>query len=400
MKILLVNSVYGTGSTGKIVLDLQRGLVELGHKAKVAYGYDFGIHSSNDEAISIEKAIGYYSHNICSRITDKAGFFSNKATHRLIKIINDYHPDLIHLHNLHGYYLNIEILFEFLKGSDIPIIWTFHDCWPMTGHCVHFSYINCKRWRNGCYKCPAKKKYPKSILFDNSTRNYECKKKLFTGIKNLTIVTPSIWLKGIVEQSFFQNIPVEVIPNGIDLKTFKPLKSNFREKYHLKEKKIVLAVANVWIEQKGIRDIIDISKRLKDNYQLVIVGLTEEQIKKFPENVIKIKRTNNVEELVQIYSAADVFINPSYEETMGLVTAEALACGTPVIVYNKTAVPEVVDEYSGVVIECGNISKMIDAIYSLKNYDKERIMQRAKYYEKKKQQSNYYCLYEKIINRK
>lgn len=400
MKILLVNSVCGTGSTGKIVLDLQHGLIEQGHKAKVVYGYDFGMHSNYKDTVSIESAIGYYSHNICSRLTDKAGFFSNKATYRLLKIIKEYRPDLIHLHNLHGYYLNIGILFEFFQNIDIPIVWTFHDCWPITGHCVHFSYINCERWKNGCYKCPAKKTYPQSILFDNSTWNYNRKKNLFTGIKNLTIVTPSRWLKGIVEQSFFEDIPVEVISNGIDLETFKPVKSNFREKYHLKEKKVVLAVANVWTEQKGIKDIVSLAKRLKNNYQLVVVGLTEQQMKTVPDNVIKIRRTNNIDELVQIYSAADVFINPSYEETMGLVTVEALACGTPAIVYNKTAVPEVIDEYSGVVIEGGNISKMIEAIYSLKNYDKESIMQRAKCYEKKKQQRYYYSLYEKIINRK
>lgn len=253
MKIFYVNSVCGSGSTGRIVTDLCQVLEHEGHEACVAYGVGNASKIAPDRTIRINNKPGYYAHNLLSRVTDRAGFYSANATKKLVKAIREYKPDLIHLHNLHGYYLNIALLFEFLAEAGIPVVWTLHDCWPMTGHCAHFDYARCDKWRDGCGHCPQLNTYPKSWLADQSARNYSDKRRLFTSVPNMTIVTPSRWLADIVQQSFLGQYPVTVIPNGIDLNVFKPTPSRFREDHGIGSKTMVLAVANVWSKKRGMR---------------------------------------------------------------------------------------------------------------------------------------------------
>lgn len=363
MKVFQINTTCGTGSTGRIAADIYRALKDAGHDCKIAYGRGKARDVPADDAIKTGLFFSVCIHAALARIIDRAGFFSRRATRKLIKKIAAYNPDIIHLHNLHGYYLNIRVLFRFLSQYNKPVVWTQHDCWPLTGHCCHFSAAGCDRWRNGCYACRQKREYPSSLLLDRSRKNYEDKKALFTSLKNTTLITPSEWLAGIVRQSFLNCYPVNVIPNGIDLDQFKPTKSSFRKDYRLEDRPIVLGVSAQWDKNKGLKDLVGLAGTLDGIYKVVIVGLNKAQMRSLPENIQGIRHTSNAVRLAEIYTAADIFVNPSIEETMGLVTVEAMACGTPVIVYNKTAVPEAVDEKCGFVVEPENgIGRMCDII--------------------------------------
>ena len=254
MKILEINTVCGITSTGRICAQIAEGLEKKGHLCKVVYGRKKVPDKYKEMSHRIGSDISIVKDALLTRIFDNVGFNSKKATKKLIEWAKDYDPDIIHLHNLHGYYINLEILFNYIKKYKKPVVWTLHDCWTFTGHCVYFSNIGCERWRNGCYACPKKHTYPKSLILDGSKRNYEKKKNIFTGVQNLTIITPSEWLANLVRESFLKEYPVKVINNGIDTSTFKPTKSNFRESYGLENKKIILGVANMWGERKGLYD--------------------------------------------------------------------------------------------------------------------------------------------------
>ena len=271
-----------------------------------------------------------------------------------------------------------------------------HDCWAFTGHCAHYSYEQCYQWRYGCHNCPQKKTYPSSFLLDASKKNWLKKKDLFTSVKNMKLVTPSKWLASQVEQSFLNKYPIMTIPNGIDLDIFKPTPSNFREKNGLVGKKVILGVASSWGSKKGLSDFVDLSMHLDDNYKIVLVGLTEKQKKELPSNILKITRTNNIRELAEIYTTADVFLNPSREETMGLTTVEAMACGTPVVVSNCTAVPEVVNSKCGIVLESFSVECICDAIDKALLIAKPFI-EKAGEYEKNKRYIEYMKLYESNV---
>lgn len=348
MKILQINS-FGSGSTGRIVVDLYKALEKNGHECIIGYGRD---QIERDvKSIKIGTSIDKYIHGAKTRIFDAHGFSSTKATKEFIKKVEEYNPDIFHLHNIHGYYINIKLLFRYLKDSKKPVIWTLHDCWAFTGHCAYFDFIGCNKWKSKCGNCIQKHSYPSSKLIDSSRRNYLKKKDLFTSLDNMTIITPSKWLANLVKESFFSKYNIQIINNGIDLNIFKPTKSNFRDKYNLKDKFVILGVANVWDKRKGFETFIKLAKRLDNNSIIILVGLDNKQIKMLPQNIIGIRQTKNIEELVEIYTAVDVYVNLSVEETMGLTTVEALACGTPVIVNNATAMPEIVDKDCGIVVK-------------------------------------------------
>ena len=396
MKILQINSVCGFGSTGRIAAQIQKTVEQNGGEGIIAFGR--GEAPDGVNSYKINSDIDVKIHGVLSRITDRQGFYSKGATHRLVNFIKEYNPDVIHLHNIHGYYLNAKILFDFLAEYGKPVVWTLHDCWAFTGHCSYFSYEGCDKWKSGCYSCPLKNEYPASILMDNSKKNYDEKKQIFTALKNAVIVTPSKWLGGIVKESFLGKYPVKVIYNGIDIDCFKPTESSFKEKYGIEDKKIVLGVASVWTEKKGIKDFYKLNEIIGDDYKIVLVGLNSAQLAELPEGIIGIKRTNSARELAEIYTAADVFVNTSREETMGLTTVEALACGTPAVVCNATAVPEVVTEKSGIVIEPDNIDMLLNAVKGI-SFSKEDCMERAAEFELSKQYRKYYDLYMDILNR-
>jgi len=396
MKVLQINSVCGIRSTGRICTDLADTLESRGCECKIAYGRDNVPGIYNKYALRIGNDFDVYFHATMSRIFDMTGFGSRCYTKKFIKWIEEYDPDIIHLHNLHGYYINIKVLFDYLIKAGKPVVWTLHDCWAFTGHCAHFSFVGCNRWQTGCMRCPQKTKYPASYVFDRSKKNWIIKKELFTNINKMIIVTPSHWLAGVVSESFLNKYPIKVIYNGIDTSVFKPTISSFRYRYSLQDKKIILGVASSWSDRKGLNVFIQLSKILDSAYRVIIAGLTKKQIEKMPKNIICIERTNNLRELVEIYSAADVFINPSVEETMGLTTVEAMACGTPVIVSDKTAVPEVVSEKSGLILNDMQINNVVNAIHVVLNGTYDPIIN-ALNYEKSKQYNEYFNLYNSLL---
>lgn len=379
MKVLQINSVCGTGSTGRIVVDLYKVLESQGHECKIAYGR--GDAPNDVNTIKIGNKFDNYWHVFKTRVFDKHGFGSLNATKKFIKKIKEYNPDVIHLHNIHGYYINIEILFNFLKEFDKPVVWTLHDCWAFTGHCSYFDYIGCDRWKERCHSCPQKSTYPSSKFFDNSKFNYEKKKELFTSIKNMTIVTPSIWLGDLVKKSFLKIYDVKVINNGIDLKVFKPNEGNFRKKYKLEDKFIVLGVASVWSNRKGLKYFKDLSKNLEDDHKVVLVGINEKQKRLLPSNIITINRTNSTKELAEIYTAADIFVNPTLEEVLGMTNLEALACGTPVITFDTGGSTECIDNTCGFVVEKGDVNSICNIIENIDKYTLTKYcVQKAKNY--------------------
>lgn len=351
---------------GRICTDIADMLISEGHECKIAYGRKIVPEKYKDIAYRIGSDFGVKVNGVKARLFDNEGFNARLATKKLIKWIKQYNPDVIHLHNLHGYYLNVKLLFDYLKTCGKKVVWTLHDCWSFTGHCTHFQVPHCDKWQTECGKCIRAKDYPKAI-FSHAKRNFKRKKQIFCGVPNLTIVTPSKWLAELVKQSFLKEYPVQVINNGIDLTVFKPTASDFKEKYDLQNKKVILGVANVWEKRKGFDDFLELSKLISDDYRIVLVGVTDEQLKKLPPKVIGIKRTNSATELAQIYTAADVYVSPSREETFGMTVVEAMACGTPAIVYNLTALSEL-SAFGAVVCEKNTVEMLNKLIIDESSY--------------------------------
>lgn len=363
MKYLFINSVAGVGSTGRIAADQCRKLKKEGHQCVLAYGRAKA-NCDDIQTIQIGTPWDYRWHGIITRVFDRHGFGSKKATKRFLKWVEKYDPDVIWIHNIHGYYINIELLFDYLKKRGKKVKWTLHDCWAFTGHCSYFDYIGCERWKIKCYACPQKSEYPKSKLFDGSKKNFERKRAAFVGVRDLSVVVPSRWMKKLVEESFLKEYPVEVVYNTIDRKVFRPTQSDFRKKYNLETKKILLGVANVWSPRKGLSDIFELSTQLEDTWRIVLVGLDKKQLEELPKNIIGIKRTNSAEELAEIYTAADVFVNPTYEDNYPTVNLEAQACGTKVITYNTGGCSETIVDKKSWIIAPGvkNILKVIKGL--------------------------------------
>lgn len=343
MKYLFINSVYGFGSTGRIIADKCEQLKNEGHECAAAYGRAC-VDNGAAQLIRIGTKPDYLFHAGITRLFDLNGYGSRAATQRSLSQIERFRPDVIWLHNLHGYYLNIGILFKWLKEHpQIKIFWTLHDCWAFTGHCAHFSAVKCNCWKSGCRDCPQLRDYPKTYGSDHSQRNYRKKQSCFTGLMNLTIVVPSEWLARMVRQSFLKEYPVKVSHNQIDKNLFKPTVSNFREHYELNGKTVVLGVASIWDKEKGLFDFCRLREKLGDQFAIVLVGITEKQKNKLPSGILSLPRTASPRELAEIYSAADVFVNPTHQDTYPTVNLEARACGTPVITYDVGGSPESAD---------------------------------------------------------
>ena len=368
MKLLLINSVLGFGSTGRIVLDIAKEYEQNGYEVKIAYGQARRVSKDLEPNIGtygvrIGTNVDVYYHVLYTRLTDKHGLASKHATKQFLRWADAYNPDILWLHNIHGYYINYELLFNWIKSRpQMQVRWTLHDCWSFTGHCSHFAYVNCDKWKEGCHNCPQLDQYPRS-LNDASERNYLRKRDAFTNVRNLTLITPSNWLKEIVHQSFLSAYSVEVRYNTIDTSIFKPTPSNFKREHGIQDKKMILGVASVWNERKGLNDFITLSEQLDPNkYQIVLVGLNDDQLKELKDrniNILGLSRTNSREELVKIYSAADVFVNPTYEDTFPTVNMEAEACGARVITYDTGGCKETIHgEKSCVVAQnIENVSK-------------------------------------------
>lgn len=356
MKVLMINSVCGIGSTGRICTDIADELTENGHECKIAFGRKAAPERYQKYAYRITSDGGVKINALKARLFDNEGFNAARATKKLISFIEEYNPDVIHLHNLHGYYLNVEVLFDYLKKADKKVVWTLHDCWAFTGHCAYFDYPACGKWKINCCGCSRLNDYPKAII-DRSERNLAKKKEIFRGVKNLTVVTPSKWLAELVKQSFLGEYLIEVINNGIDTAVFCPTESNFKEKNGLSGKKIILGVANIWDARKGLGDFISLSKKISDDYRIVLVGLDEKQLGMLPENILGITRTSSAKELAEIYTAADVLFNPTYEDNYPTVNLEAQACGTPVVTYDTGGSGESVPKEN--VIAAGDVDAFL-----------------------------------------
>jgi len=383
-KILFINSVCGFGSTGRIVADLSKisdyeTLVCYGRKSDLANVNSFKFANFFDNALGAIQTILFDNNlNICTN-----------ATKRLIKKIKEFNPDIIHLHNVHGYYINVEMLFSFLKEYNKPVVWTLHDCWSLTGYCPHFEYMQCEQYKKICQNCPYGFAYPFSLFKQNVKNDFLKKKELFNSIDKLNIVTPSKWLSDIIDVSYLKNKNHLVINNGIKLENFNGDKSK-------NDKFTVLAVSSVWTKQKGIDELNKIIPLLDNNIDVVVVGANSNKV-----NAQKcIERTENRDELVNLYSSSHLLINPTLEDNFPTVNIEALACGIPIVTYKTGGSPEVVNKKTGVVIEKGNYQEMVDCINNLyKDYyfKKEDCIKEAQKYDYSIMLNRYKELYESLL---
>lgn len=367
MKVLQINSVCGKGSTGRIAVQISDYLNQHDVENYIAYGFG---KSDRPNTFCFGNSLDAHLHSFLSRKLGWQGKMSHIPTCRLIQYMECINPDIVHLHNIHGHYLNYKMLFQYLKKKNCQVVWTFHDCWPVTGKCAHFTEVKCEKWKTGCFECPQLDRYPNSER-DRSRKSYLEKKAVFTSIPNLHIVTVSNWLKSVAEVSFLSKADIRCIFNGVDTERFSFQKSSIREQYQLQGKFIILSVASVWNKGKGLDRFIALSKKLQEDEIIVLIGVTPDQQKCLPENVIGIPAVSDQTVLAQWYSAADVYINFSIEETFGLVVAEAMACGTPAIVMNSTACPEVVDTDTGFVVEPMDLEAVLLDITKIRNKGKE-----------------------------
>lgn len=361
MKVLFINTVCGIGSTGKICAELADKLEKEGHEVKIAYGREPVPEKYRHNAVRIGHDWDARFHGVRTRLLDEHGFGSKSVTKEFLEWAEEYNPELVWLHNLHGYYINVEMLFEWIKSRpQMQVKWTLHDCWSFTGHCAFFTMAGCNQWKEQCRQCSQKKTYPSSVLKDNCEDNYNRKKSAFTGVTNMTITTPSQWLADLVKESFLKEYPVEVCYNTINTEIFRPTQGDFRQKHALQNKKIILGVANIWDERKGLNDFIKLAELLDDRYAIVLVGLTEKQVMQLPDTILGIMKTNNAQELAEIYTTADVFVNTTYEDNYPTVNLEAQACGTPVITYRTGGSVESVPAEN--VVEVGDIVGIVEKI--------------------------------------
>lgn len=402
MRILQVNTVVNSGSTGRIAEEIGRLVIQDGGESYIAFGRNE--RPSSSHSIRIGNDFGVKLHGLKTRLTDAHGLCSTQATIKFVDNIKQIRPDIIHLHNLHGYYLNIQVLFRYLSESNLPVVWTLHDCWSFTGHCVHFFDIHCLRWKTGCYACPLKSQYPASILLDRSKRNYRVKKELFTSVRNMTLVPVCNWLDDMLKDSFLKDIGTRIIYNGIDTELFAPQNPcAVRKKYKLENKFILISVANVWNRTKGYEDILRISEHLSSDDILLMVGVNKKQQQELPSNILGIEHTESIHELAELYSVADVFINPTYQDTFPTVNLEAQACGSPVVTYATGGCAEAVSPKSGIVVRMGDISGLLTAITEIKRRGKNFYSSSARenilaHYRKENKCNEYLSLYKDLLS--
>lgn len=396
MRVVEINSV-NHGSTGTIMRNIAYMAEKNGIDTTICF--QSARSTKNEEfhkVIRIGSRVDRNLHLYLAYLTGKYGTYSKIETRRFVKRIDSLNPDIIHLHNLHKGYVNLEILFDFIKSKNIPVIWTLHDCWSFTGQCPYFDLVGCDKWMRGCGSCPQYKVYPSRL--DKTREMFEYKKKCFLGVKNLTLVSPSKWLADLTRMSFLQEYPVRVINNGIDLDVFYPRKTDLKSDLKLIDKFIILGVASIWDARKGLEDFIHLYEMLpKDKYQIILIGLSEKQLKSIPDGILGLNRTKNPNELAEYYSIADVFFNPTKEDNFPTVNIEALACGTPVLSYGAGGSAEAFDEKSGMIVNDNNVVEVLERLY-IRNYDKNDCIARGRQFEQNNRFKEYVSLYEQLMN--
>lgn len=395
MKVVQINATCGAGSTGKICVAVSHLLTESGSENYVLYcgeqsDYSMGVRYASYGYIKLQA--------LKSRILGNYGFNSKLATRRLIRHLKQISPDVVHIHNIHGHNCDLRMLLSYLKKERIKVFWTFHDCWAFTGYCTHFDRIGCDKWKTGCHNCPESRHY--SWFRDRSAWLQEEKKRLLQDL-DLSVITPSRWLAGLVMQSFLKDKEVQVIHNGIDLEVFRPCESNIRERYQIGDKHIVLGVSFGWDEKKGLDVFCDLAKRLDESYAVVLVGTDAAVDQILPPNVISIHRTQNQQELAQLYSAADVFVNPTREDNYPTVNMEALACGTPVVTFATGGSPEMLDETCGAVVQKNDVDAMereIRRVRGQKPYTADACCRKARSFDQNSCFAAYLSLYKELCH--
>jgi len=401
-KLLQINIVVNYGSTGHIAEEIGQFAIKNGWQSYIAFGRNKN--SSKSNLIRIGSQWDVIRHGIITKLFDRHGFGSKRATFKLVKSINKIKPDIIHLHNIHGYYINIEILFNYLALTNIPVVWTLHDCWSFTGHCFNFSSIGCNKWETGCFTCPQKKEYPSSLWLDNSKKNYREKSKIFNSVNNLKIVAVSEWLNNLVKKSFLK-YSSQIINNGVDINVFTPQNTSkvVKKKMGINDRFMLVGVSSQWLPRKGLSDFMELSKLIDKNTIIVLVGLSKKQIKDLPPNIIGITRTENVVQLTEIYSAADLFLNLTYQDSFPTTNIESLACGTPILTYNTDGSIEAVSPDTGFIVEKGDLSGIMNVINIVKMNGKSSYSMACrdraeKLYNKNDRYIEYIELYDHILN--
>ncbi len=397
MRVFYINSVCEQGSTGRIFKELARRVIARGGEAEIAFGR--GASPAGLPFYRIGNRFSFYMHVLGTRLTDRQGMFSRVATADLIRRMRSYGPDIVHLGNLHGYYLNVPMLADYLKESGVPVVWTLHDCWSFTGHCSHFTDVGCDRWKTGCCNCVKRGVYPASWIFDRSRRMYAKKRDWFSKLPDLTLVAPSRWLGDCVAESFLADVPLRVLENGVDLAVFRPTDSDFRERHGLTGKRIALGVATPWDERKGLYDCVRLAGLLSPDWTVVLVALTEKQRRALPGHMLGLPRTDSVAELAEIYGAADVYVNPTYCDTFPTTNLEALACGTPVVTYRAGGSPEALDDSCGIVVPMGDVPALAEAVGRAALLLRADCVRRAEMFGKDARFLPYFKLYDELLGR-
>ena len=405
-KLLQINPVVRVStSTGRIMQEIGELAMRNGWESYVAYskGRD-GIRTCASHTIPVGNKWDTWMHGLETRLLDRHGLASVSVTYDFIKHLKEISPDIVHIHNIHGYFLNYPVLFEYLSKSGIPVVWTVHDCWLYTGHCYYYSYIQCNKWESGCGDCPQKRKFPASWWLDRSAQNYQDKREAFTAMPHdkLTIVPVSDWIRREMSRSFLKDYPFRVIHNGIDTDVFKVYGADeVKQKYGWQGKHILLGVASIWSEEKGLSDFIKLAQRLREDEVIVLVGVTEEQKKILPHNMYGIRRTENIQDLARLYSVADVFVNPTWQDNYPTVNLEAIACGTPVVTYRTGGSVESVTEDTGFIVEQGDVKGLLDSVRVIEQYGKHYYVDRCRKYalanfRKEDRYADYLNLYEEL----
>lgn len=406
-KLLQINPVLRLStSTGRIMQEIGDLALQNGWESYIAYGKGRdGIKPCLSQIIPVGGKWSTLWHGVQTRLFDNHGLASTRATGKFVKQIEEIAPDIIHIHNIHGYFLNYQVLFDYLSKCGVPVVWTIHDCWLYTGHCYYYSYVGCNKWQTGCNRCPQQRKFPASLLFDRSARNYTDKKSAFTSMPKdkLIIVPVSNWIKDEMQHSFLSEYQFRVIHNGINTDVFRVCDTHkVASRYGLAGKHILLGVASIWSEEKGLGDFIQMAEMLKGDEQIVLVGIKPEERKLLPENILGISRTENVQELAELYSLADVFINPTWQDNYPTVNLEAIACGTPVVTYQTGGSVEAVTEQTGFIVKQGDLRGLIESARTVCQRGKScyRPLCREyalKYFNKEDRYADYFRLYKELM---
>ena len=408
-KLLQINPVVRINtSTGRIMQEIGQLAMSNGWESYIAYSYGRdGIKPCDSKLVPVGNKADVAWHGLVTRLTDRHGLASEGATRAFIREIERIQPDIIHIHNIHGYFLNYRVLFDYLAKCNTPVVWTVHDCWLYTGHCYYYSYIGCNKWKTECVQCPQRKMFPSSWWADRSKQNFRDKKAAFTSLpkERFTIVPVSDWIKGEMQQSFLKDYDFRVIHNGIDTNVFTIYDpAEVKKKYQLEGKRIILGVASIWCEEKGWNDFMRLAERLDENERLVLVGVDEKHQAMLPKNITGIRRTENIRQLAELYSAAEAFVNPTWQDNYPTVNLEAIACGTPVVTYRTGGSIEAVTEQTGLVVEQGDVDGLLQAIRTIeergKAYYQEPCRTHAlKNFKKEDRYAEYLKLYDELICR-